>query len=216
MNRFLDNTKARSLTNKFRRKRFKLFLKLIENIPKPVNILDIGGTESFWKMMEYHRPEDVKITIINTEKIIITYPNFQFIQMDGRDLSRFKDKEFDVIFSNSVIEHVGTFIDQKKMASEIIRTGKTYFIQTPNYYFPIEPHFMFPLFQFLPGFIKIFLVTTFSLGSYRKFSNKEEAEKVISSIRLLKKNEILLLFPESKVHKEKIILLNKSFIAYRN
>ena len=60
----------------------------------------------------------------------------------------FKDKSFDAVFSNSVIEHVGTFEDQKMMANEVIRVTNFYFIQTPNLYFPIEPHFLVPFFQF--------------------------------------------------------------------
>ncbi|MEM2045934.1 MAG: class I SAM-dependent methyltransferase, partial [Candidatus Bathyarchaeia archaeon] len=48
----------------------------------------------------------------------------------------FKDKSFDVVFSNSVIEHVGNYDDQKMCAEEIRRVGKCYFVQTPNFYFP--------------------------------------------------------------------------------
>lgn len=48
---------------------------------------------------------------------------------------QFKEKEFDLVFSNSVIEHVGGFQDQMKAANEIRRVGKNYFIQTPNKYF---------------------------------------------------------------------------------
>jgi len=215
LNRFFDTSKINSLANKFRRKRFRIFLELIKNISKPVNILDIGGTETFWKMMEFHDPGQIKVTIINTEKINITLPNFKFIQQDARDLSGFRENEFDLVFSNSVIEHLGNYEDQKNLAGEIIRIGKKYFIQTPNYYFPVEPHFMFPMFQFLPKPLKIMLLTNFNLGWHKKCINKADALNLINSIRLLKMNEILSLFPDSNIYKEKFLFLTKSFILYK-
>ncbi|MBC8844888.1 class I SAM-dependent methyltransferase, partial [Escherichia coli] len=71
------------------------------------------------------------------------------------DLSEIDDQQFDIVFSNSVIEHLYTWENQEKMAKEVLRVGKYHFIQTPNYWFPIEPHWVFPFFQFLPKSIRI-------------------------------------------------------------
>lgn len=215
LSKLFDNTKPRSLANKFRRRRFRFFLELIENKPQPVNILDIGGTEVFWIMMGFYDPEKVRVTIINTENIDITLPNFTYIQGDARELSMLHGREFDVIFSNSVIEHVNNYLDQKKMASEIIRTGKNYFVQTPNFYFPFEPHFMFPLFQFLPMRFKVLLLTNFNLGCFKKCDDKTTAVEIIKSIRLLKKRELISLFPDAKIHKEKFLFLTKSYTMHK-
>lgn len=57
-------------------------------------------------------------------------------------MKQFQDNEFDAVFSNSVIEHVGDYEAQRQMANEIMRVGKRYFVQTPNFYFPIEPHIL--------------------------------------------------------------------------
>jgi len=159
-------------------------------------------------------PDLVNITLANTDEIPVTLSNFKYIKCDARDLSIFGDKEFDIVFSNSVIEHVGSFSDQKKMADEIIRTGIRYFVQTPNYYFPIEPHFMFPLFQFLPKSIKCFLAMNFNLGWFKKCRTKNEALILINSVNLLKKGDILKLFPFSKIFKERYLTFVKSFIIY--
>ena len=49
---------------------------------------------------------------------------------------------YDIVHSNSVIEHLYNFENQKKMASEIIRVGQKYIVQTPNKYFFLEPHYL--------------------------------------------------------------------------
>ncbi len=70
------------------------------------------------------------------------------MQADGTQLP-FGDREFDIAFSNSVIEHVPPEL-QAAFAAEVSRVADRYFVQTPNRYFPIEPHYQLPLFQFLP------------------------------------------------------------------
>jgi hypothetical protein len=126
----------------------------------------------------------------------------------------FSNKEFDIVYSNSVIEHVGSYNDQRQLANEVMRVGKKYFIQTPNLYFLIEPHFVFPLFQFLPIELRVWIVTHFSTGWYGKIPDRKQAKEIVSSIRLLNKKDFLNLFPEGNIWEEKILGLTKSFIAY--
>jgi hypothetical protein len=213
LTKYADNTRKDSIVNKWRKKRFSVFTQLIEDLPKPVRILDVGGTENFWIQMGFTDSSLAEIIILNEEKIPISYENFKYIQGDARDLGAYKDDEFDIVFSNSVIEHVGVFSNQKKMADEVVRVGKTYFVQTPNYYFPIEPHFLFPFFQFLPYSIKIFLVRNFKLGWFTKCGTREEAEALIGSVRLLKEKELEKLFSSGKIMKEKFLFLTKSFMV---
>jgi len=214
LTKLFDNSQPASLSNRFRRKRTGVFLKMISDLPKPVKILDAGGTELYWQMMGLAGKEEFQFTLVNTERINTTFPNFRFVEADSRNLSMFSDKEFDIVFSNSVIEHVGGFEEQKKMANEIMRAGKMYFVQTPNYYFPFEPHFMFPFFQFLPVSLKIFLVSKFNMGWYKKSTSKKEAEIIVKSINLLKKKELMRLFPGSGIIKERFLFLVKSYIIY--
>lgn len=211
LQKYADNTKKDSIVNKWRRKRFAVFYELIRDIPKPVKILDAGGTENFWVQMGIDSG-DADITLLNIEPISTTLKNISFIKGDARDLSRFGDNEFDVVFSNSVIEHVGRFDEQKKMADEIIRTGKRYYVQTPNYYFPVEPHFLFPLFQFLPRGVQRFLVMKFRMGWFEKFTTKKQADEIIDSIHLLNEKQVRKLFPEGKIVKEKLLGFTKSFL----
>jgi SAM-dependent methyltransferase len=211
--KYADNKIPGSVSNKFRQKRFKLFLEFISDLPKPVKILDAGGTVSFWKQMGINEDTGLEITIINTETEIEEHPSVRFIEGNVKDLSAFTDKVFDVVFSNSVIEHVGNFEDMKKMAGEVTRTGKRYFIQTPNKNFPFEPHFLFPMFQFFPFGLRVFLVRHFSIGWYPKTKDKLRASEIVKSINLLDRKTLLMLFPSSQIKKEKFLFFTKSFIV---
>ncbi|MCJ8283584.1 MAG: class I SAM-dependent methyltransferase [Rivularia sp. ALOHA_DT_140] len=142
------------------------------------------------------------------------HPNIKTAVGDATNLSQFGDKEFDIVFSNSVIEHLFIYDNQVKMASEIKRIGKRYFIQTPNKYFPIEPHFQFPLFQFFPLSMKVMLIRNFQLGWRKKAETKQKAVETVTEIRLLGIKELHNLFPNSKIYKEKFAGLTKSLTAY--
>lgn len=211
-----DNEQSNSWAINIRKKRLALFNSLIESIPSPVNILDVGGTQTFWDTSGFfdEKMNLIKITLMNVRKVPVSRPNFNSIVGDARDLKEFKENQFDVVFSNSVIEHVGDYNDQLQMANEIRRVGKRYFVQTPNLYFPIEPHFVFPFFQFLPVEVKLWLITHFDLGFYQKITNKKTALDAVTSIKLLNKKEFISLFPNAKIFEEKFFGLTKSFIVY--
>ena len=85
---------------------------------------------------------------------------------DGADWLLERADEFDIVFSNSVIEHLGDIEGQRRMAKEIRRVGKYYYLQTPNRNFPVEPHFQFPFFQFLPKWLRTAIVRRWSIGWY--------------------------------------------------
>ncbi len=212
--RFADNSNPKSISNKFRGKRFELFKSFIDGIKKPVSILDVGGTPNFWIQMGFNHSSDADITLLNIDAQDISGTNFKTVIGSALNLTMFNDKEFDVVFSNSVIEHVGGITEQRKMADEILRTGKMYFVQTPNYYFPFEPHFLFPFFQFFPLWLKKAMLLKFNLGWFKKAGDENEAENIANSIKLLKKRDLTLLFKNGKIFKEKFLFLTKSFLIF--
>ena len=213
-----DSNRSDSWATKLRNQRLIFFQSLISNLPKPITILDVGGKVSFWESMGFldQHNRDIKITVLNanvSEMQPIT-PKVEQIIGDARNMKQFKNQEFDIVFSNSVIEHVGTYAQQSQMANEVMRVGKRYFIQTPNLYFPIEPHFVFPFFQFLPIPFRIWLVSHFSLGWFNKISDPQKASQLVNAIKLLEKKKFLNLFPGAKLYEEKFFGLTKSFIVY--
>jgi len=188
------------VANYYRNKRFGLFQTLL-NVKKDTPILDVGGEFEFWENMKFENIMLLNIHKKNENK------NIKSIVYDGGKFP-FKDKKFEVVFSNSTIEHVGDFRDQKLFASEIQRVGKLYFVQTPSFWFPYEPHAMIPFYQFLPSNIKMWLRTIYPKSTY-------PIEKLLS-IRLLTKKELKYLFPSATIITERMFLFPKSYYAVKN
>ncbi len=209
-----------SISARLRKKRFAFFKSLIQSVSYPLTILDVGGTDTIWHKEGFCDPDlvdRVKITILNKQQMKVNHPNIRAIVGDARNMREFEDGEFDIVFSNSVIEHVGTYDDQIQMAKEIKRVGKKYFVQTPNLYFPIEPHFLFPFFQFLPLEIKVWILTHIPIGRRSKrVSDREQAMKIANRVKLLSKKEVKKLFPEATIFEEKFFGLTKSLVAYES
>jgi hypothetical protein len=212
--KIVDNRQDESLATAMRRKRFALFERLLATVPLPLTILDVGGTENFWERMGFADRPGASITLLNIEVMPTRREQFQAIVGDATDMSIFRDKTFDVVFSNSVIEHVGDFEQQRRMAAEVRRVGHRYFLQTPNYYFPLEPHFLFPGFQWLPRDVRVALIRRFNLGWIKRIPEKAQAQALIDSTRLLRQRELRALFPQAGWYEEKLFGLTKSFVVY--
>ncbi|PSF38665.1 methyltransferase type 11 [Aphanothece hegewaldii CCALA 016] len=217
LTRIADYEETNSWSSQFRGKRFDFFKQLIRTLALPLNILDVGGREAIWQKEFYGSQkefDDVKVTILNLTKTLVSHPNLKSVVGNATNMKEYQDKQFDVIFSNSVIEHVGNYENQQQMANEIQRVGKRYFVQTPNRYFPIEPHFLFPFYQFFPLWLKVWLISHFDLGWRKKQTDQAEAINIADSVRLLSKKELKQLFPKAKIFEEKFAFFTKSFIVY--
>jgi hypothetical protein len=203
------------LSLNLRKKRFDLFLELLKN-SKVKSLLDVGGDPAFWRDIKFK--ENIRISIFNLPEVIREHMkegDFGYFAGDACVMKQFKNKEFDFIFSNSVIEHVGDFTRQKMMADEIKRVGKNYFVQTPNFWFPFEPHFLMFGFQFLPLRMKALLLRRFDLGWFKKVDDYNKSIRLARSIRLLTKKDLQELFPEAIIVPEKFLGLSKSFMIYK-
>lgn len=202
---------------RLRRKRFSFFLSLLDSLNGPVAILDVGGTRRFWETMEFVPSNNTEITLLNRHASELSTRLFKSIIGDACQMP-FADNEFDVVFSNSVLEHVGDHINRLRMAKEIRRVGKRYFVQTPNRYFPIEPHFALPFFQFLPLALKVWLLTLLRLKRFKQLRKlptiRNKVRRGVQSIHLLCHREVEQLFPEATMKEERFCGLVKSFIAY--
>lgn len=213
---FAPSDNPKSIGAKFRARRLKKFEKLFFrnfNPEKPIHILDVGGTDYFWKSSQVPNIPGVTITLLNLHLEKTTHPHIKALVGDATAMPQFEDKQFDLVFSNSVIEHVYTYENQVKMASEIQRVGKRHFIQTPNKYFPIEAHYAIPFAQYLPKGLLFFFLTKTRLSRMTKWK-KQDAQQYLDEIRLLNEKEMKALFPGSKILKEKTLGMIKSLTAH--
>jgi hypothetical protein len=215
-NNFFDPDSKKSINQKFREKRFEFFKSLLEKMKsdKTIQILDIGGTEIYWERMGFPKDENVHITLLNLDLEQVKNKKFTSVKGDACSMPEFRDKQFDIVFSNSVIEHLFSLENQKRMADEVRRVGKAYSIQTPNRYFPIEPHWLFPFFQFLPFSLKVAMTKNLNLGHYKKSVSKGAAIKRVNEVKLLTEKQMKNLFPDGKVYKEKFFGLTKSVTMF--
>ncbi|MEX0409726.1 SAM-dependent methyltransferase [Aquibium sp. LZ166] len=212
-----------SLEFGFRAKRFRHVQRLIETILSErgtADILDLGGTETYWKIGEdfikanRHR---LRFTIVNTEDQEIEQRDvFGFHKDSATNPSLFEGRRFDLVHSNSVIEHVGSWLDMVDFAENTRRLAPRYYMQTPNFWFPYEPHFRTAGFQYLPARVRERLIMRYSLGFFRRIGTIEEARDIIYHHHLLSTREIRKLFPDATVRHEKVAGLNKSIIAIRD
>jgi hypothetical protein len=120
------------------------------------------------------------------------------------------DKAFDVVYSNAVIEHVGSLEDQRKMASEIMRVGRRWFITTPNRWYPFEFHLRLPFVTWLPGDAYL------ACGRIIRYSHVRRKYVFgcdCSGIRLMTARELRACFPGSEVIFQRVTFMAETLIV---
>ena len=190
------------------------------NIMNPsgeTKILDVGGDFSTWELVgDLNCPVTLlNIYDINSNSAQERAPRFSTVVSDGCNLP-YKDASYDLVFSNSVIEHVGTWENQVKFAVEALRVGKAIWIQTPARSFFMEPHLITPFIHFLPRAVQRILLRNFTVWGWLVRPTKDEVEGFLDEVRLLTMAEMETLFPHCTIKKEKFLFIfTKSYTAYR-
>jgi hypothetical protein len=166
---------------------------------------------------------DVKITVLNLEARGAGVDDETFNYVVGNACAlEYADGYFDVIVSNSVIEHVEdpiglvTWQAQRKYASEVSRVGKSFYVQAPYFWFPVEPHYRRPFFHWLPLPVQAWMLMNFDLRGGRKSGSLHDAyERLKDHPRLPTFADMEFLFPDARIERERFALLTKSLTAIR-
>jgi len=170
-------------------------------------VLDLGGEPAFWGTM--NRPLD--ITVLNLPggpptPVGPSIHNLVLVEGDACHVDAFAAQSFEIVFSNSVIEHVGPADNQEAFAREVRRLGRSYWVQTPSIWFPIECHTGMPFWWLYPAALQ-----SFFLRRWRK--KLPEWTSYIEQTRVLSKRRMQQLFPEATIDVERFLGLAKSYVA---
>jgi SAM-dependent methyltransferase len=151
------------------------------------------------------------ITVLNlpgaAETGTKSHHRIHYVEGDACCVSEFGDRQFDVVFSNSVIEHVGPLDRQVAFANEVRRLGKSYWVQTPSKWFPIEAHCGMPFWWFYPANVRQYIIERWR----RKLPSWTE---MMEDTRVLTKANLRQLFPEATIKTETVLGVSKSYIAF--
>ena len=203
-----------SLLRHFRSRRMRRFEQTFA-ITNETRILDVGGTPFNWAFLEA-RP---RVTIVNLPYSCEPWdPRFTCVFGDGRRLP-FADNSFDIVFSNSVIEHVGDMESQRQFAAEIARVGRAYWVQTPNRGFPVEPHMMTPFLHYLPRAWQNWIARRFTVWALIERPSADRwqfyIDHYLRDIRLLDAGDMQRLFPEAEIVRERLGGITKALIGIK-
>ena len=150
---------ASRISSHIRNKMYRFFAQQFTPA-EAMRVLDVGVTsdssQAESNYFEKMYPFPSRITCVGTEDgshLMAQYPGLQYRRVQSGQPLPFTDKSFDIVFSNAVLEHVGSREEQAAFLRELTRVGKALFVTTPNRWFPIEHHTGLPLLHFLPAWL---------------------------------------------------------------
>ena len=182
-------------------------------ITAETRVLDIGGTPDNWQLISV----TPRLVLLNMPRARADLAGAaQWVAGDGRQLP-FRDAAFDVVFSNSVIEHVGDAASQERFAREVARVGRAYWVETPNRWFPIEQHLLTPFLHWLPQRWQRVLAPRCNLWRLLVRVSPDRRryyiEHYLGEIRLLDAAGLRDLFPDARILRERFCGWTKSLVA---
>lgn len=187
----------------------KVFMQIFD-LNDNMHILDLGGVEFNWKLIQ-KKPSVTMINIRGKE-----YQRGRFTNLVGNATSlAIDDSNFDIVYSNSVIEHVGDWEKQMAFAYEVRRLAPRYYVQTPYRWFFIEPHYITLFIHLLPKALQKNLLPYLSVRGWTEWPDKSHIKTLVDEIELLGVRQMKELFPDAEIRRERFLGLTKSLIAIK-
>jgi hypothetical protein len=185
---------ALQLSLRVRRAMFERFLELMAPTAA-CRVLDLGVTgetsqaeANFFEQWYPYKDRIVCAGIEDASHLERQYPGLTFTRLRAHEPLPFTDGQFDVVFSNAVVEHAGSREQQRYFVGEAVRVARGFFITTPNRWFPIEMHTALPLLHYLPPRVHRRLLSAIGM---RYWSSEEH-------LNLLDAGSLRALFPDDR------------------
>lgn len=218
---FSDSENPRSLAHRARARRFRLLVERLDfHGIHSANVLDLGGTLGYWRQHAALVPAGLirRVEVVNLPHQPTTEERLHDLDIiaytgDALKPATLRRSSYDLVYSNSVIEHVGNLRAQQQMARVVQNLGTHYFLQTPAKSFPLEPHFYVPFFAYLPLSVRTHLYCRANLGFMGRGSDWLSSRMVCEETRLMSKREVKALFSDADIIPERFFGLTKSYIA---
>lgn len=206
-----DINSDQSLSGRARARRWQHFIETFPSLSE-MRVLDLGGTPSLWR----HAAEKPKsITMVNLQSFDSGDPSIVSLAGDACDLpSSVAADRFDLVFSNSLIEHLGGHSQRQRLVDNIHMLADRHWVQTPYRYFPIEPHWLFPGFQWLPYEARVQISMRWNRGHIRTYT-RDGAQDRVDEVDLIGISQMRRYFPSSTIWYERFAGLIKSLVAIR-
>lgn len=245
--RLLTDHRAKSFSQVTRRRRWEMLAARFPNLSE-MRVLDVGGLADTW----------LDSPLLPRELVLLNVPSWEEEMVEAEDQidprirvrnilgdacnppENLTGEHFDLVYCNSVIEHVGGHQRRVELANAIHRLGEHHWVQTPYRFFPIEPHTLMPGLQFLPLAARARAMRRWPIGNMRRYDTDWPQTEVsqadltndlngsplreidprwavlgVQSIELLSNAEMRAYFPGSEIVTEKVLGLTKSLIAVR-
>jgi len=193
------------------RERRSHWLKEVIGLRPSMRVIDLGGAPMLWQFVDV----PLNITLLNlvhtpeamNDARIMPQHKFTFEIGDACNLD-WPSNSYDLVFSNSVIEHVGDKARRAAFASHARRLAEKYWVQTPAKYFPIEAHTGMPFWWYYPESTR---------QSLRDKWRKELPPwtEMIDGTTLVERPELEDIFPDATISPERAFGIVKSYVAFR-
>lgn len=175
-----------------------------------MRVLDLGGWLSSWRAVSGRPAEVVSLNL---------QPQAEEPGSWGRavvgDACSPPDwllrESFDLVYSNSLIEHVGGHRQCVALAEVVHAAAPHHWVQTPYRYFPVEPHWLCPGLQFLPVRTRARVAASWPFGFMQ--STHSTAVDDVLSVSLLSVTEMEHYFPRSEIIRDRFLGVSKSLVA---
>jgi hypothetical protein len=179
-----------------------------------MSVLDLGGRAKTWQRASV-RPKRVHVVNLLPPKEQDIPDWIEAEVGDACNLPpHIASRRYDLVFSNSVIEHVGGHSNRLRFAEAVHSLADAHWVQTPYRYFPVEPHLMAPGVQFMPLSARAWMARRWPL-SYGRGKGRERSLEQVLYIELLDRTLMHYYFPDSEIGVERAYGIPKSLVAYR-